>query len=86
MPLYEYECHSCGCKFEYFVRPPAIVEQETVTCVSCSGHDVQRLVSGFAVASDNTKHRNLTRARKLGQKEANDRRHAEIESEAHHDD
>jgi putative FmdB family regulatory protein len=42
MPTYEYECESCGLKFE---RPQAITELPLAECPKCSG-TVRRLVSG----------------------------------------
>ncbi|MDO9584971.1 MAG: zinc ribbon domain-containing protein [Syntrophales bacterium] len=42
MPTYEYECKSCGLRFE---RQQAITEAPLVQCPECNG-GVQRLVSG----------------------------------------
>jgi putative FmdB family regulatory protein len=46
MPIYEYECRTCGRRFETIVygsNEPA--------CPSCSSADLQRLLSTFAVSS-----------------------------------
>lgn len=46
MPLYEYECQTCGHRFELiqrFADPPADV------CVSCGGGPVHKLLSAPAV-------------------------------------
>jgi len=46
MPLYEYECQSCGHRFELiqrFADPPA------AACVSCGGGPVHKLLSAPAV-------------------------------------
>ncbi|MFH0919425.1 MAG: zinc ribbon domain-containing protein [Fibrobacterota bacterium] len=42
MPTYEYECKSCGLRFE---RQQAITEAPLAQCPECNG-EVQRLVSG----------------------------------------
>jgi len=42
MLTYEYECKSCGLRFE---RQQAIIEAPVVQCPECNG-EVQRLVSG----------------------------------------
>ena len=81
MPLYEFECHGCGARFERLVRagdsPP--------TCPACQGADIERLLSMFAVNSDATRAANLDKGRKAGAKERRDRKHAEIEAiENHH--
>jgi putative FmdB family regulatory protein len=44
MPTYEYECDTCGLKFE---RRQAITEQPITVCPECRG-TVQRLISGGA--------------------------------------
>ncbi|RPH93309.1 zinc ribbon domain-containing protein [candidate division KSB1 bacterium] len=44
MPIYEYECQSCGLKFE---RRQAITEDSIRECPECRG-EVRRLVSGGA--------------------------------------
>jgi hypothetical protein len=43
-------------------------------------------VSGFSVNSDGTRQSHLSQARKLGQKDRRDRKHAEMEADLHHDD
>lgn len=42
MPTYEYECCSCGHKFEEF---QGIMDKPIRTCPSCKG-EVRRLISG----------------------------------------
>jgi putative FmdB family regulatory protein len=44
MPTYEYECRSCGHRFEH---RQAITEAPIASCPECGG-DVSRLVSGGA--------------------------------------
>jgi putative FmdB family regulatory protein len=46
MPLYEYRCDGCGQRFERYVRSWG----ESVSCPSCSGEAVEKLLSTFAFA------------------------------------
>ncbi|MBZ5559344.1 MAG: zinc ribbon domain-containing protein [Acidobacteriia bacterium] len=48
MPLYDFQCRSCGHEFEALVRPADTVAPE---CPSCHGRDLKKLLSGFAVSS-----------------------------------
>jgi putative FmdB family regulatory protein len=49
MPIFEYECHNCGNKFEKFVQTSA-ASAEKVTCKYCSSPRVAQMLSVFAVA------------------------------------
>lgn len=44
MPLFEYECRGCGRHFEFLTR-----EGQDPACPACDGHDLQKLLSVFAV-------------------------------------
>jgi putative FmdB family regulatory protein len=44
MPIYEYLCRSCGRRFEELV-----LGNERPDCPGCSGRDLQKLWSAFAV-------------------------------------
>ena len=46
MPLYEYRCRTCQHAFETLVRS----WNEAVHCPSCSGEDVDKQLSTFAMA------------------------------------
>jgi putative FmdB family regulatory protein len=46
MPLYEYVCKDCNTRFDALVRNLAAAD--SVTCESCSGRNVRRLISTFA--------------------------------------
>ena len=59
MPLYEYQCNKCGCEFEALVLPKL-----SATCPECQGTDLRRLLSQFAVSSEQTRRLNLASARK----------------------
>jgi putative FmdB family regulatory protein len=43
MPLYDYDCRTCGKEFELLVRGG-----EVPVCPACGGEDLQRLVSRTA--------------------------------------
>jgi putative FmdB family regulatory protein len=45
MPLFEYECRSCGSRFEVLVS----IRESLVRCTRCGGAKVTRLLSSFAV-------------------------------------
>jgi putative FmdB family regulatory protein len=48
MPIYDFHCRACGHEFESLVRaqdPPA-------TCPSCRSADLEKLLSGFAMKTD----------------------------------
>jgi len=45
MPIYEFECESCGEKFEILARSG---DQRGIRCPSCSSHRVARVISIFS--------------------------------------
>jgi putative FmdB family regulatory protein len=47
MPLFEYECHGCGHRFEHLTRTG-----ELPSCPACNGGDLQKLLSVFAVGAN----------------------------------
>ena len=47
MPIYEYACSGCGCRFEKLVRRFA----EEVSCPSCASEAVDKQLSVFAVGA-----------------------------------
>ena len=89
MPLYDYQCRSCREEFEFFLRPTSADPTPVAVCPQCGGTDLERVISGFAVNSDGTQQTHLQQARKLGMREARDKRHADVEYgkkvEAEHD-
>jgi putative FmdB family regulatory protein len=48
MPLHDFHCVRCGREFEALVRPA----DPPVACPMCGGVDLERLLSGFAVSSE----------------------------------
>ena len=63
MPIFEFECASCGNKFEELVLPWLENTAAMPACPACKGQDVQRVLSICAVSSESTRGANL-RARK----------------------
>jgi putative FmdB family regulatory protein len=51
MPLYEYECRSCGAQFEKLI----LNRRTKVVCKSCGGKQVDRRLSTFAIASSGSR-------------------------------
>jgi putative FmdB family regulatory protein len=47
MPIYEYECRSCGGRFEYLALPAT---PEPV-CPSCQSRDLEQLLSLFSTST-----------------------------------
>jgi len=47
MPLFDYRCRRCGHEFEALVRAG-----DTVECRACHASDVERLLSTFALSTD----------------------------------
>lgn len=46
MPIYEYLCRACGCRFEALVR---IGKEGDVRCEACQSPDVRKLLSSFGI-------------------------------------
>jgi putative FmdB family regulatory protein len=47
MPIYEYRCNHCHCKFSQLLLKPA--QAATMTCIYCEASQVTRLMSSFAI-------------------------------------
>ena len=47
MPLHDYHCRSCGHEFEGLTRP----QDPPIACPRCKSGDLEKLLSGFAVSS-----------------------------------
>jgi putative FmdB family regulatory protein len=48
MPLFDFRCRACGHEFEALTRP----QDPPVTCPACRSPDLERLLSGFALHTD----------------------------------
>jgi putative FmdB family regulatory protein len=59
MPIYEYQCRGCDEVFEALVRSGDVAE-----CPACHGRDLERLLSSFAVNSEERSQATLHAARK----------------------
>ena len=80
MPLYEYECRSCGHRFEALVRNDA-----PPPCPECRGRDLERLLSMFAVSSETTRGQALKDGRRRSASVKREKDQAQIEYEKHHE-
>ncbi|MGI8554595.1 MAG: FmdB family zinc ribbon protein [Dehalococcoidia bacterium] len=47
MPIYEYRCNACAGRLSHFQR--SVNQTVSPTCPHCQSHDLQRLISQFAV-------------------------------------
>jgi putative FmdB family regulatory protein len=45
MPIYEFSCGSCSCRFEELVGSHVGLEEGEVVCPECGSADLQRLLS-----------------------------------------
>jgi putative FmdB family regulatory protein len=79
MPIHEYECRTCQHRFEALVRA-----SETPRCPSCSGEDLERLISLFAVDSEGSRKLSLAAARRQNAKVTRDKAWADAEYERKH--
>ena len=49
MPLYEYECMSCGARFDKLVRRVSSSQELCPVCPQCGSNETRRIPSAFAV-------------------------------------
>jgi len=83
MPLYDFICRTCQHEFEALVRS---TDQTPVECPSCHGRDLERLLSTFAL---NTDERRAAAAKQSRERQIRGRRDAIIADEEYrrkHDD
>jgi putative FmdB family regulatory protein len=62
VPIYEYECTSCGERFELLVLGSA-----APACPSCDSRDLERLLSLPSITSEGTRGRSRAAAKKRRQ-------------------
>ena len=60
MPIYEYHCRQCANEFELLVLRTSPVP----ACPSCQSQDIEQLLSGFAVSSDDISKARVKKARR----------------------
>ena len=63
MPIHDFHCRSCGHEFEGLVRP----QDPPITCPSCKSGDLEKLLSGFAVSSSESRAASALDSRKRKQ-------------------
>jgi putative FmdB family regulatory protein len=80
MPIYDYECKSCGQSFEAFIRG-AIKPM----CEACGSGDVEKMLSLPAVHSEGTRANALKAAKKRDVALGKDRMHEQLRYEQTHD-
>jgi putative FmdB family regulatory protein len=51
MPMYDFRCRGCGREFEALARP----QDPPITCPACRGADLEKLLSGFAMTTAETR-------------------------------
>jgi len=79
MPMYEYECRSCGVAFEALVRTGS-----EPACPACGSQDLERLLSLFAVSSEGTRQLAKQDGRRRGTRLRQEKETAEREHEKDH--
>jgi len=80
MPLYDYRCRGCGGEFERLVRLG-----EAVACPSCGSSEVDRLLSTFALSTEERRTAAARQSRKLQIAKNRDKVIAEEEYRQKHD-
>jgi len=60
MPIYEYQCRTCGHQFEYLV----LRTSPAAECPACQAQELDQLISLSAVSSDTIREANLSAAHK----------------------
>ena len=80
MPIYDFKCKSCGHEFEGLVLPA----REEPACPQCHAKDLERLISNFAVNSEERSQSALKKARKAYQHSLRDQKVHEREHTIEH--
>jgi putative FmdB family regulatory protein len=80
MPLYDFHCRRCGAEFEQLVRGTDVIE-----CPSCRTTDVERLLSTFALSTEEGRAKAATQSRRLQIAKNRDKVIAEEEYRQKHD-
>jgi putative FmdB family regulatory protein len=60
MPIHDFRCRQCGHEFEGLSRP----QDPPVACPKCHSEDLEKLLSGFAVSSAESRAANALDSRK----------------------
>jgi len=75
VPIYDFKCRACGHEFEGLVLPA----RTPPSCPSCQSQDLERLISAFAVSSEERSQAALKQAKKAYQRSQRDKNVAERE-------
>jgi putative FmdB family regulatory protein len=60
MPIHDFRCRQCGHEFEGLSRP----QDPPVACPKCRSEDLEKLMSGFAVSSAESRAANALDSRR----------------------
>jgi len=82
MPLYDFRCRTCGHEFEALVRSP----ETSISCPACRRADVERMLSTFAVSTDDRRSAAAKASRKAQIRGRKDAIIADEEYRRKHDD
>ena len=79
MPIFEYECRTCGREFETLVRTG-----DVPACPACSSQDLDKLLSLSAISSADIRKANVTKARHANKGIQKDKAMAEFDEIREH--
>jgi putative FmdB family regulatory protein len=81
MPIFEYKCRGCGNEFEALVR-----KSDIHACPSCSGTELERLLSLPALKTETTKAQAMKAAKKRDKAQGTERTIEQLKYERSHND
>ena len=73
MPIYEYECRTCGHHFEYLVLSSSPVAE----CPACHNQDLAQQISLCSMSSEATREANLSGAHRRAAAERGEKQRAD---------